>query len=60
MFKRKQRLLIDQLEHRSKPFQEAASIPPPSGGWIYAVRTTLNMSLRQLANRLQMTPQGVK
>jgi predicted DNA-binding mobile mystery protein A len=60
MLKRKQQLLISQLEEKMKQFDQAAKAPVPSGGWIYAVRTALGMSLRQLAARLKMTPQGVK
>ena len=60
MLKRRNRILIDQLDSKMTVFQKAAATPAPSGGWIYAIRTSLNMSLRQLAARLKMTPQGVK
>jgi predicted DNA-binding mobile mystery protein A len=57
---RKRRLLISQLQDKMKQFDLASHTPAPSGGWINAVRTALNMSLRQLAARLSMTPAGVK
>jgi len=32
----------------------------PSMGWIYSIRQALGMSLRQLGNKLNITPQSVK
>lgn len=60
MDKRKIKLLQDQLDSKLRLFQQAASIPVPSEGWIHAIRTALQMSLKQLGTRMNMTPQGVK
>jgi predicted DNA-binding mobile mystery protein A len=60
MPKRKFKLLQEQLERKFYPFQQAASVPTPSEGWIHAIRTALQMSLKQLSARLHITPQGVK
>lgn len=54
------RLLITQLDKKIAHFMEAKNHPRPAEGWIYAIRTALGMSLKQLGKRLQVTPQGVK
>jgi predicted DNA-binding mobile mystery protein A len=36
-----------------------ADIPVPTKGWINAIRTTLNMSLKQLGKKLSITSQSV-
>ncbi len=53
-------LIINQLDkklHLLSSFQKT-SVPPK--GWVHLIRKTLNMSLRQLGARLQITPQGMK
>ena len=54
------KLLIEQLDRRTKPFEEAAKIDVPGKGWIHTVRKTLNMTLQQLGKRLDITSQGVR
>jgi predicted DNA-binding mobile mystery protein A len=54
------RLSIIQLDKKIAHFIEAKKQPVPGEGWIYAIRTALGMSLKQLGNRLKITPQGVK
>ena len=39
---------------------ELKEIAVPQKGWLYAVRNTLNMSLKQFGNRLNITPQSAK
>jgi len=51
---------IAQLDKKIAAFTEAKHLPPPGGGWVYAIRTALGMSLRQLGDKLGMTPQGIK
>ncbi len=55
-----QQLLIRQLTAKMKPYESISDIGKPSRGWIYCIRSTLGMSLRQLGDRLNMTPQGVR
>lgn len=52
-------LLVRQMDKKLKGFQGLAGMPTPSQGWINAIRTTLNMSMQQLGERLKMTAQGV-
>ncbi|MEQ8240374.1 MAG: mobile mystery protein A [Cyclobacteriaceae bacterium] len=53
----KQRLLLDQLDHKIQAFNPASTISQMS--WIKSTRTALGMSLEQLGKRLGMTKQGV-
>lgn len=54
------KLLIEQLDRKLKPFRGAEKVIVPEQGWIYAIRTSLNMTLEQLGDKLQMTKQGIK
>ncbi|MCU7496039.1 MAG: helix-turn-helix domain-containing protein [Ignavibacteria bacterium] len=57
----KQRLVIEQRDARLKAIQIAVnSFNVPSDGWINTIRKSLNMSLKQLAKRLKISPQSVK
>lgn len=54
------KLLIEQLDRKLNPFRETSNIQVPVRGWIHSIRKTLNMTLHQLGNRLNITSQGVK
>lgn len=54
------RLLADQLDKKLQPFREAEKVIVPEPGWIYTIRTALNIKLDQLARKLQVTRQGIK
>ncbi|EJL62830.1 mobile mystery protein A [Flavobacterium sp. CF136] len=54
------KLLIEQLDRKLKPYQGTEKVIIPSQGWVYTIRTTLNMTLEQLGNKLNMTKQGAK
>jgi len=54
------KLLLDQLDRKLKPFAEIKDIEAPERGWIHTIRNTLNMTLRQLGERLDITSQGAK
>lgn len=53
-------LIIRQLDKKLESFQLLATAQLPTQGWINLIRDTLHLSLRQLGERLRMTPQGVK
>ncbi len=55
-----QSLLIEQADRKLQPFKGLEAIVIPPKGWINTVRTALKMSLRQLGNRLNISPQSVK
>lgn len=54
------KLVIRQLDKKIHPFLLLKDVTVPAGGWIKTIRTAINMSLRQLGNKLFITPQSVK
>jgi predicted DNA-binding mobile mystery protein A len=54
----KQKLVIEQVDRKLKSFKNLPDIPP--AGWIHIIRTSLKMSLRQLALRLGITAASVR
>jgi predicted DNA-binding mobile mystery protein A len=57
---KKRHLLIEQVDKKLNVFKPAENILIPSKGWLNAVRTSLNMTLQQLGQRLKITPQSVR
>jgi predicted DNA-binding mobile mystery protein A len=57
---KKRHLLIEQLDKKLIVFKPAENMLIPSKGWLNAVRTSLNMTLQQLGQRLKITPQSVR
>ena len=55
----KQKLLIEQVDEKLSLFKSLEKIVLPQKGWVYTIRTTLKMSLRQLADRLKISYQSV-
>ncbi len=53
------KLVVRQLDRKIGSLGQLASYSSPQG-WIHSLRTTLNMSLKQLGNRMGMTPQSVR
>jgi predicted DNA-binding mobile mystery protein A len=60
MNKRRRKLIIEQLDDKLSAFKAASVIIRPEKGWVYAIRTSLNMPLNALGLRLNTSPQGVK
>jgi len=60
MMQLKNKLLLDQVDARLQPFAAMEPVAVPPRGWINAVRTAINMSLRQLGERLGISSQSVK
>ncbi|WP_432672660.1 mobile mystery protein A [Flavobacterium sp. SM2513] len=60
MMRSTKKLLIDQLDKKLKPFQGTEKVIVPQQGWVHTIRTSLNMTLNQLGEKLQMTKQGIK
>jgi len=54
------KIVIEQLDRKLKPFYEIKNIEVPERGWVYTIRTALNMTLQQLGHKLNITSQGVK
>jgi len=56
----KNKLILEQLNRKIKPFSKINNIIIPERGWIYTIRKSLNMTLEQLGRRVEKTRQGVK
>ena len=56
----KREIVRNQLDGKFSQLQHLYDVPPPSRGWIHAIRYSLNMSLRQLGQRLSITPQSIR
>lgn len=56
----KRKLIREQLDKKIIKFKGLDKVVVPPNGWIYSIRQAINMSLRQLGQRLSITPQSVK
>jgi predicted DNA-binding mobile mystery protein A len=54
------KLLIEQLDRKLIPFIGTEKVIIPDQGWINSIRVTLNMTLEQLGNKLNISRQGAK
>jgi predicted DNA-binding mobile mystery protein A len=57
---KKKKLIQAQLDKKLVQFNNLEKVVVPPNGWIYSIRQGINMSLRQLGERLSITPQSVK
>ena len=53
------KLILRQLDKKLKAFQPLQDVMPATG-WVSVIRQTLNMSLRQLGDRMSITPQSIR
>lgn len=54
------KLIREQLDYKIAKFRNIEDVVLPPQGWIYSIRQGINMSLRQLGQRMSITPQSVK
>ncbi len=54
------KLIRNQLDNKIVKFNDLLDVVIPPEGWIYSIRKGINMSLRQLGQRMSITPQSVK
>lgn len=54
------KLVLNQLDKKMEVFNQLKQLAVPADGWIKTIRTALNMSLRQLGERMSITPQSLK
>jgi len=57
---KERKLILNQIDRKLIKFQELDDMVIPPKGWIYSIRKALNMSMRQLGDRMGITPQAVK
>ena len=53
-------LLLNQTQEKINSFSALKSVEKPDKGWVNTIRVSIKMSLRQLGERLHISPQGVK
>ncbi len=53
-------LLLNQTQEKINTFSVLKSVEKPDNGWVNTIRISIKMSLRQLGERLHISPQGVK
>lgn len=52
--------MLQQLDHKLSYFKEVDRMITPDKGWIHSIRTSLNMTLKQLGEKLNTSPQNIK
>ena len=52
----KQKLIITQVDAKLELYKPFLNVAVPEKGWIHTIRNAYKMSLRQLGNRLNITP----
>lgn len=57
---KRNKLQIEQLSNKLKPYKFADTAIPPSIGWVKTIRTSVGMSLEQLGNKLGITKQSAQ
>jgi predicted DNA-binding mobile mystery protein A len=57
---KKHRLILEQTDKKILQLKKSGNLIVPAFGWVYSIRQSLGMSLRQLGNKMGMTPQSVK
>lgn len=56
----KQKLQIEQLDKKFASLLNVVDLNPPAAGWIKTLRSLLNISLRQVAAKLDISIQSLK
>ncbi len=56
---KERKLIIDQIDQKIIKYKNLDNVTIPSKGWVYSIRIALNMSLRQLGERMSITSQSV-
>lgn len=56
---KERKLILEQLDRKIIKYKILLDIVIPPQGWVFSIRKGLNMSLRQLGNRMGVTPQNV-
>jgi len=57
---KKQNLILEQTDRKILLLKKVDNLALPSTGWVFTIRQALGMSMRQLGNRMGITPQSVK
>ena len=60
MINRANKLYLEQIDRKIEAFSGVLPDSKPMGGWIEAVRKAIGMNMRQLATKMNKTPQAIK
>ena len=60
MKKLSNKLVLEQLDNKMKSLSAVSELSLPSEGWMYNIRQALGISLKQLGEKMKLTPAGVK
>ena len=60
MIKQKPKTITGQTDKKLQEFAALKNTARPPKGWVNAIRSGMKMSLRQLGERLDVTPQSIK
>ncbi len=52
-------LKVRMLSEKLEAYQDSRKVMPPAAGWVAALRTSLNMTLEQLGQRMNISRQAV-
>ena len=59
MAQKNQKLILGQINAKVNRINQLGDIPPPGQGWINGIRIALNMTMEQLAKKVNMTTQSI-
>jgi predicted DNA-binding mobile mystery protein A len=57
---KKQKLILEQTDAKVRQLRKAENLVIPASGWVYSIRQALGMSMRQLGEKMGITPQSIK
>ena len=57
---KKQKLIIEQIDGKINQIKKVENLVIPASGWVYSIRQALGMSMRQLGDKMGITPQSIK
>jgi predicted DNA-binding mobile mystery protein A len=60
MKSQKQNIMIEQVDKKLLAFNALTDVMRPAEGWLHTIRYGIKMSLRQLGEKLNVSPQSVK
>ena len=60
MRQKTQKLLLEQTDKKLKNYSSLSNLSVPDMGWLRLIRKSLNVSLTQLASKLNISPQSVR
>jgi predicted DNA-binding mobile mystery protein A len=57
---KKEKLMLNQLDEKLSVFKKTEKVIVPDKGWIHSLRKGMNVTLKQLGEKLKTSPQNVR